>query len=55
MGPQPSLSQSADYDMGNSTCLTPTKRISCQQTSYDFDSDEHAQYPLSTNKHIKVE
>ncbi|KAL5153093.1 Replication protein A DNA-binding subunit A [Glycine soja] len=46
---------SSDYDPGNSTCLTPTKRISCQQTSSDFDSDEHAQYQLSTNKHIKVE
>ncbi|KAL5132869.1 hypothetical protein HKD37_03G006287 [Glycine soja] len=32
---------SADYDMGNSTCLTPTKRISCQQTSSDLDSDEY--------------
>ncbi|KAH1256099.1 hypothetical protein GmHk_03G006338 [Glycine max] len=31
---------SADYDPGNSTCLTPTKRISCQQTS----SDEYTQY-----------
>jgi len=51
MGPQPSLSQSADYDPGNSTCLTPTKRISCQQTS----SDEYTQYQLSTNKHIKAE
>ena len=29
---QPSLSQSSDYDPGNSTCLTPTKMISCQQT-----------------------
>ncbi|KAG5126823.1 hypothetical protein JHK82_027658 [Glycine max] len=46
---------SSDYDPGNSTCLTPTKRISCQQTSSDFDSDEHAQYQLSTNKHIKAE
>ncbi|KAH1203392.1 hypothetical protein GmHk_17G049653 [Glycine max] len=53
--PTPSLSQSSDYDPGNSTCLTPTKRISCQQTSSDFDSDEHAQYQLSTNKHIKAE
>ncbi|KAH1256105.1 hypothetical protein GmHk_03G006342 [Glycine max] len=35
---------SADYDMGNSTCLTPTKRISCQQTSSDLDSDEYTQY-----------
>ena len=52
---QPSLSQSSDYDPGNSTCLTPTKRISCQQSSSDFDSDEHAQYQLSTNKHIKAE
>ncbi|KAL5138327.1 hypothetical protein HKD37_10G028525 [Glycine soja] len=25
------------------------------QTSSDFDSDEHAQYQLSTNKHIKVD
>ncbi|KAG4982803.1 hypothetical protein JHK87_027552 [Glycine soja] len=47
--------KSSDYDPGNSTCLTPTKRISCQQTSSDFDSDEHAQYQLSTNKHIKAE
>ncbi|KAH1266419.1 hypothetical protein GmHk_01G001919 [Glycine max] len=46
---------SSDYDPGNSTCLTPTKRISCQQTSSDFDFDEHAQYQLSTNKHIKAE
>ncbi|KAL5133594.1 ATP-dependent DNA helicase PIF1 [Glycine soja] len=46
---------SSDYDPGNSTCLTPTKRISCQQSSSDFDSDEHAQYQLSTNKHIKAE
>ncbi|KAL5176912.1 ATP-dependent DNA helicase pif1 [Glycine soja] len=46
---------SSDYDPGNSTCLTPTKRISCQQTSSDFDSDEHAQYQLSTNKHIKAD
>ncbi|KAH1210310.1 hypothetical protein GmHk_15G044653 [Glycine max] len=46
---------SSDYDPGNSTCLTPTKRISCQQTSSDFDSDEHTQYQLSTNKHIKAE
>ncbi|KAL2984718.1 hypothetical protein AAZX31_12G104800 [Glycine max] len=46
---------SSDYNPGNSTCLTPTKRISCQQTSSDFDSDEHAQYQLSTNKHIKAE
>ncbi|KAL5137571.1 Replication protein A DNA-binding subunit A [Glycine soja] len=46
---------SSDYDPGNSTCLTPTKRISCQQTSSDFDSDEHAQYQLSTNKHIQAE
>ncbi|XP_028184073.1 uncharacterized protein LOC114370869 isoform X2 [Glycine soja] len=53
--PTPSLSQSSDYDPGNSTCLTPTKRISCQQTSSDFDSDEHAQYQLSTNKHIQAE
>ncbi|KAH1209853.1 hypothetical protein GmHk_15G044265 [Glycine max] len=47
--------KSSDYDPGNSTCLTPTKRISCQQTSSDFDSDEHTQYQLSTNKHIKAE
>ncbi|KAH1213223.1 hypothetical protein GmHk_14G041226 [Glycine max] len=40
--PTPSLSQSSDYDPGYSTCLTPTKRISCQQTSSDFDFDEHA-------------
>ncbi|KHN11175.1 hypothetical protein glysoja_049876 [Glycine soja] len=53
--PTPSLSQSSDYDPGNSTCLTPTKRISCQQTSSDFDSDEHTQYQLSNNKHIKAE
>ncbi|KHN13071.1 hypothetical protein glysoja_048551 [Glycine soja] len=53
--PTPPLPQSSDYDPGNSTCLTPTKRISCQQTSSDFDSDEHAQYQLSTNKHIKAE
>ncbi|KHN08872.1 hypothetical protein glysoja_043724 [Glycine soja] len=53
--PTPSLSQSSDYDPGNSTCLTPTKRISCQQTSFDFDFDEHAQYQLLTNKHIKAE
>ncbi|KAH1246607.1 hypothetical protein GmHk_06G016654 [Glycine max] len=46
---------SSDYDPGNSTCLTPTKMISCQQTNSDFDSDEHAQYQLSTNKHIKAE
>ncbi|KAL5179179.1 ATP-dependent DNA helicase PIF1 [Glycine soja] len=46
---------SSDYDPGNSTCLTPTKRISCQQTSSDFDSDEHTQYQLSTNKHIKAD
>ncbi|KAH1221154.1 hypothetical protein GmHk_12G034643 [Glycine max] len=46
---------SSDYDTKNSTCLTPTKRISCLQTSSDFDSDEHAQYQLSTNKHIKAE
>ncbi|RZC19435.1 hypothetical protein D0Y65_006313, partial [Glycine soja] len=53
--PTPPLPQSSDYDPGNSTCLTPTKRISCQQSSSDFDSDEHAQYQLSTNKHIKAE
>ncbi|KAH1242713.1 hypothetical protein GmHk_07G019992 [Glycine max] len=53
--PMPSLSQSSDYDPENSTCLTPTKRISCQQTSSDFDSDEHTQYQLSNNKHIKAE
>ncbi|KAL5158793.1 hypothetical protein HKD37_15G043187 [Glycine soja] len=47
--------KSSDYDPGNSTCLTPTKRISCQQTSSDFDSDEHTQYQLSTNKHIKAD
>ncbi|KAL5132857.1 hypothetical protein HKD37_03G006282 [Glycine soja] len=35
--PTPSLSQSADYDLGNSTCLTPTKRISCQQTKYSLN------------------
>ncbi|KAL5130781.1 hypothetical protein HKD37_12G033780 [Glycine soja] len=46
---------SSDYNPGNSTCLTPTKRISCQQTSSDFDFDEHAQYQLSTNKHIKAD
>ncbi|KAH1242578.1 hypothetical protein GmHk_07G019882 [Glycine max] len=46
---------SSDYDPENSTCLTPTKRISCQQTSSDFDYDEHTQYQLSTNKHIKAE
>ncbi|KAH1202855.1 Replication protein A DNA-binding subunit B [Glycine max] len=46
---------SSDYDLGNSIYLTPTKRINCQQTSSDFDSDEHTQYQLSTNKHIKVE
>ncbi|KAH1247723.1 hypothetical protein GmHk_06G017546 [Glycine max] len=46
---------SSDYDPGNSSCLTPTKRINCQQTSSDFDSDEHTQYQLSTNKQIKAE
>ncbi|KAL5162605.1 hypothetical protein HKD37_07G019693 [Glycine soja] len=46
---------SSDYDPENSTCLTPTKRISCQQTSSDFDSDEHTQYQLSNNKHIKAD
>jgi len=55
MGPQPSLSQSANYDPGNIGCLTPTKRINSQQTSSDFDSDEYTQYQLSTNKHIKPE
>ncbi|KAH1214807.1 hypothetical protein GmHk_13G036085 [Glycine max] len=51
----PSLSQYADYDPGNIACLTPTKRISSQQTSSDFDSDEYTQYQLSTSKHIKAE
>ena len=55
MGPQPSLSQSADYDPGNTGCLTSIKRISSQQTSSDFDSDEYTQYQLSTSKHIKAE
>ncbi|KAH1247722.1 hypothetical protein GmHk_06G017546 [Glycine max] len=53
--PTTSFSQSSDYDPGNSSCLTPTKRINCQQTSSDFDSDEHTQYQLSTNKQIKAE
>ncbi|KAH1232994.1 hypothetical protein GmHk_09G025530 [Glycine max] len=40
------LPTSTDYDPRNSTCLTPTKRISCQQTSSDLDSDEYTQYQL---------
>ncbi|KAL5146613.1 hypothetical protein HKD37_06G016425 [Glycine soja] len=52
---------SSDYDPGNSTCLTPTKRISCQQTSFDFDSNEHARSDSSdddvnmTQENIDIE
>ena len=52
---QPSLSQSAEYDPGNTAFVTPAKRMSDQQGSSKFDSEEYATYELSTNKHIKVE
>ena len=52
---QPSLSQSAEYDPGNTALVTPAKRMSDQQGSSQFDSDEFATYELSTNKHIKAE
>lgn len=55
MGTQPSLSQSANYDPRKTACVTPTKRISSQQTNSEFDFDEYTQYQLSTNKHIKAE
>ena len=52
---QPSSSQSAEYDPGNTVFVTPAKRMSDQQGSSQFDSDEFATYELSTNKHIKAE
>ncbi|RZB52599.1 hypothetical protein D0Y65_048887 [Glycine soja] len=47
--------QSAEYDPGNTVFVTPAKRMSDQQGSSQFDSDEFATYELSTNKHIKAE
>ena len=52
---QPSLSQSIDYDPGKTAFVTPAKRMSGQQGSSEFDSDEYTPYELSTNKHMKVE
>ncbi|XP_028181363.1 uncharacterized protein LOC114368235 [Glycine soja] len=45
----------AEYDPGNTALVTPAKRMSDQQGSSQFDSDEFATYELSTNKHIKAE
>ncbi|KAH1254923.1 hypothetical protein GmHk_04G011255 [Glycine max] len=53
--PTPSLSQLADYDPGNTTFITPAKRLSGQQATNEFDSEDTTAYKLSTNKHIKAE
>ncbi|KAG4969231.1 hypothetical protein JHK82_034940 [Glycine max] len=53
--PTPSLSQSTDYDHGNTAFITPAKRLSGQQTTNEFDSEDTTAYDLSTNKHIKAE
>ncbi|KAG4975561.1 hypothetical protein JHK86_035035 [Glycine max] len=38
--PTPSLSQSADYDHGNTAFITPAKRLSGQQATNEFDSED---------------
>ncbi|KAG4938643.1 hypothetical protein JHK85_045400 [Glycine max] len=53
--PTPSLSQSTDYDPGNTAFITPAKRLSGQQATNEFDSKDTTAYELSTNKHIKTE
>ncbi|KAG5026856.1 hypothetical protein JHK86_022770 [Glycine max] len=50
----PSLSQSADYDPGNTAFITPAKRLSGQQATNEFDSEDTTAYEISTNKHIKA-
>ena len=52
---QPSLSLSADYDPEKTAFVTPAKRMSGQQGSSEFDSDDYTPYELSTNKHMKAE
>jgi len=41
---QPSLSQLADYDLGLSAFVTSAKRMSDQQASSEFHSDEYTPY-----------
>ncbi|KAG5076308.1 hypothetical protein JHK82_055003 [Glycine max] len=53
--PTPSLSQSADYDPGNTAFITLAKRLSGEQATNEFDSEDTTAYELSTNKHIKAE
>ncbi|KAL5193130.1 Replication protein A DNA-binding subunit A [Glycine soja] len=55
LGLQPSLSQSADYDPGNTAFITLAKRLSGEQATNEFDSEDTTAYELSTNKHIKAE
>ncbi|KAH1188862.1 hypothetical protein GmHk_20G056761 [Glycine max] len=53
--PTPSLSQSADYDPGNTAFITLAKRLSGEQATNEFDYEDTIAYELSTNKHIKAE
>ncbi|KAH1228193.1 hypothetical protein GmHk_10G028232 [Glycine max] len=46
---------SADYDLGKTVFVAPTKRMYDQQGNSEFEFDEYTSYQLLTNKHIKAE